>query len=163
MKYALLLTAFVFGVIGGATTTRAESETATRVATAMSGYHFQAKPDALENIAGGEDQLVHALLELRTNNSRPFVAIRAERLLLVYADREDVLQALLTDINSQEHKGLARTIATHIDRAPEKTRRSLGRAAIDRAKRDPDFSPYARSMNSSSDPELRTMARSLGE
>lgn len=142
---------------------KAESETAQKVAAAMSGYHFQAKPDVLEGIAGGQDQLVAALTELRTDNNRPFVGIRAERMLLLYADREDVQKTLLEDVNSVEYKGLARTITTHIDSAPEKARRVLGQAAVERAKRDTDFSPYAKSMQQSTDPEVQRMTKSLFE
>jgi hypothetical protein len=118
--------------------------------------------EQLEEIAGGKDALVAALLELRTDDSTPFVAVRAEKILIGYADRDDVAQALTSDINSTQYAGLARTVSIHVNDAPTSTARvALGRQLLERAGKDSSFLPYARALEDSTEPELRNAARSL--
>ena len=133
-----------------------------KVSAALSGYHFDTTPAKLEAIAGGKDQLVAALLALRTSEALPFVGIRAEKLLLEYSDRKDVQDALMEDLASEKYKGLARTVTMHLDRASTPAvRQALARAAVERAKGDTDFMPYAKAMVHSTDPEVQRMARGL--
>ena len=132
-----------------------------KVTKALSGYHFAGSAESLEKLAGSREELVTSLLSLRTNDSIPFVAIRAERLLLGYADDPRVGAALGDDLNSTERKGLARTVVLHLDSAPASARQALGRQAIERAARDAEFRPYARALQSSTDPELRELSRSI--
>ena len=144
-------------------TVRAEGDTPTdRVLKALSGFHVGATPDGLEQLAGGREALIAALLELRTNNQVPFVGIRAEKMLLSYAGRSDVDQALSADVNSTTNQGLARTVAMHLDRAPSaELRTSLSEQIVNRANREPGFAPFARALTQSSDPSVRAVARSL--
>lgn len=130
------------------------------VSKALSGYHFSGDLASLEKIAGGKENLINALLELRTTDAIPFVAIRAERLLVSYADEERVHNALSADLGS-EHKGLARTVVLHLDKAPSTARESLARKAVERASHEEDFKPFARSLASSSDAKVRELARSV--
>ncbi len=134
----------------------------TKVANALAGYHFGSSNAALEALAGGRDELIDSLLQLRTDDSRPFVGIRAERVLVTYADEPRVTQALLDDLGSDQRKGLARTVAIHLENAPNATARAqLGTQAVNRARRENAFRPYVEGMKSSSDSELKRIARSL--
>jgi len=147
----------------GAPSARAEDATE-KVSAALSGYHFDTSAAKLEEIAGGKDQLVAALLTLRTSDALPFVGIRAEKLLLEYSDRKDVQDALLADIASEKYKGLARTVTMHLDRATTPAvRQALARAAVERAKGDAEFMPYAKAMVHSTDPEVQRMARGIAQ
>ncbi|MCB0323740.1 MAG: hypothetical protein KDD69_09215 [Bdellovibrionales bacterium] len=118
------------------------------------------QPEILESLAGGQDALVRILLDYRTKETPPFVGIRAQKLLLGYANREDVADALAGDVTSEEYFGLARIVSLHLDQVPsEATRSRLGRAIIERAKKEARFERYARGLLQSQDPAVSRMAR----
>ncbi len=113
----------------------------------------------LEKLAGGQDALVQKLLQYRRQEEPPFVAIRAEKLLLSYSDRPEVKAALLDDISSTQYLGLARVVTMHIDKVKdEATRQELAKVALSRAKSDSSFAPYARTLHSSTNAEIKKMA-----
>ena len=134
----------------------ASEESITR---ALSARHFNASLADLEKLAGNRDALVGILLNLRQGSPRPFVAVRAERLLVELSDRSDVQAALLEDMNSSSAPGLARIITLRIDRAPTTSaRQAIGRAAVERSKRDATFRSYAQELKMSADPSVRRLA-----
>ncbi len=119
---------------------------------------------SLEKIAGSEDALIEFLLEYRTKEQPPFVGIRAQKLLLSYADRSDVAEALASDIDSAEYLGLARVIGANIDAVnDESARRLLASRIIARGKRDSSFTPYAKSLIGSNNAEVSSLARQAFE
>lgn len=129
-----------------------------KVATALSGYHANLNNEQLENIAGGQDNLVSSLLKLRTTDKLPFVSIRSEKLLLKYAERSDVATALKNDMQDKNLRGLAGAIALHIDRVSDAgVRRTLAQMATSRAKEDADFGSYTAGFANSEDPEVRKL------
>ena len=116
----------------------------------------------LENMAGGKRVLIEKLLNYRTLESPPFVAIRSEKLLLNYVDDTDVKAVLLKDLSSPELLGLARIITLHLDDISDSaTRQEFARQALSRAKADTEFAPYAKALRSSNDEQVRKMAESL--
>ncbi len=129
----------------------------------FSSRHMKMDIKKLEQLAGGEDPLVKRLLELRTDQTYPYVSVRAEKALLYYSEREEVKQVLLSDLQAPEKKGLARVIAIHLDRVTNQTlKEELAKLAIERASGDKDFIPYARAATSeSSDPKLRALGEKL--
>ncbi len=128
------------------------------VRTALSARHLSASPEQLERIAGGEEPLVRELLVLRATKVPPYLALRAEKMLLRYSDREEVLTALEQDLANPDRRGLAQLIAIHIDDiAPETSRRRIGEAIVERAKRDEAYSPFARMLAESKDPVVRQL------
>lgn len=128
---------------------------------ALSARHMNTSVAQLEELAGGKDQLVEKLLTWRTQESPPFVGIRAEKLLLNYADRNDVSQALQSDVDSGKFRGLARIIAVNIDHVSDsQTRERLARSVLERAKQDQEFKTYARTLQDSTDQRVRELARS---
>ncbi len=132
------------------------------VKVALSGYHDTATKEQLEALAGGADSLVPILLTLRTLETPPFVAVRAEKMLLNYANRPEVAAALGSDLQSSQYTGLARVISLHIDRIGDtRVRSELARKAVSRAKTDQAFEPYTRSFSTSSDAQVREAAKSL--
>ncbi len=136
---------------------RADSEDVTeKVANALSGYHANLSKEQLEKIAGGPDNLVSSLLQLRTTDKLPFVSIRSEKLLLKYAERSDVATALKSDMQNRNLRGLAGAIALHIDHVSnDGLRRELAQMATSRAQEDNDFRSYTAGFANSNDPEVR--------
>ena len=129
---------------------------------ALSNRDFSATTAQLEQIAGGREQLIGRLLELRHDSSLPAVGMRAGKLLLGYSADARVKQALAEDMASTQYLGLARAITLHLDSIEDQSlRRSLAQVAVDRAKQDPSFVPYLKSLDSSSDDEVRRIAKSV--
>jgi len=127
---------------------------------ALSSRHLDYSVEELEAMVGGADNLVTHLIELRHNESRPFVGVRAEKLLLGYADREEVQMALGDDLRSSKMAGLARIITVHIDRAPTAEARQLfATLALERAERDIRFRGYAQALVDSKDEVVSNLAR----
>jgi hypothetical protein len=130
------------------------------VLLALSNRDMTATAPELEQLAGGQDALVAKLLAYRTTETPPFVGIRAEKLLLLYAARSDVKAALESDIGSAKYLGLARIVAVHLDTVPDSVARQvLAKQVIARAKTDADYMRYAKTLQSSSDAEVSKMAK----
>ena len=129
------------------------------VLRALEGYHFNKSASELEQIAGGQEQLVSRLLELRGSEKPPFVGIRAVKVLMSYGEREDVRSALLEDMRSASRLGVARTLVVHIDSVSNRDfRYELARQAVERAVEEESFSRYARALEDSSDERVRRIA-----
>lgn len=127
---------------------------------ALSVRHMTATPSELEAAAGGKDALIARLLELRTQEKPPFVGVRAEKLLLGYANEQAVENALTADLQSAERKGLARLVTIHLQSVPsDAVRGRLAKQALDRVGRETDFAPYARVLLESPDSEVKKLAR----
>ena len=121
--------------------------------------HFDGNASKLEAAAGGKDALVSALLSLRHSDSAPFVAMRAERILVDYADRGDVAAALASDVQDPNMKGLARTVVLHLDKVPsDSVRQNLARLAVTRGRSERDFAVYTKTLESSKDSVVRSIA-----
>jgi hypothetical protein len=132
------------------------------ILTALSERHPSYTKAGLTSAAGGEDELIGRLLELRSYTALPQVSIRAEGLLLEFASRDDVARALEADITNPATAGLARTVAMGVDKVPSSAARArLADAVVRRGKGDSTFLPYARQLTGSSDPQVRTLAKSL--
>lgn len=130
------------------------------VVAALSGRHMNISIEQLEELAGGEDALVETLLQIRTNEQPPFAGIRAEKILLHYAHRSDVQEALEADIKSTQYKGLARTVTVHLDKVSDASaRRKLAQKAITRAENDDEFKPYAKQLLKSKDAQVQSLAK----
>jgi hypothetical protein len=129
---------------------------------ALSARHLQTNSEnitKLEKLAGGPEKFVERLLELRLTSEVPFVPIRAERILLSYADRQVVLDALLEDISHADRAGLARAIAVYIDSVPGGTpREQLARAVSERGRYNKEFLPYLQVLTESKDENVRQIA-----
>ena len=135
-----------------------------KVTDALSGYHDNSNPAQLESLAGGAGNLVPILLQLRTQEKPPFVAIRAEKILLGYANFPEVRAALEQDLQSAQYKGLARVISMHIDSVSDSdARQGLAKIAVSRAAQDGEFVPYARALLQSRHQDVRETAKSLGK
>lgn len=129
------------------------------VKSALMVRHVTVTQEQLLKLAGGEDLLVKKLLELRLDNA-PFVGVRAEKFLLSYVSRPEVRAAMEQDLQSPNTKGLARVIVVHMDHVADvEARQALAKLALDKAKQDNSFVPYARSLTKSNDPQLRQLAR----
>ena len=114
----------------------------------------------LEELAGGQDSLIETLLKHRRAERPPFVGIRAERLLLNYSDREEVISALESDINDTKYFGLARTIGTHIDTVKaNQARTRLATAVLRRAQTESRFRMFGKMLLESSDSNVKRLAR----
>lgn len=159
---AAVLNAFLFAAVG---TASAAPEDVIAVLSQRDEYRGTASLQQLEELAGGEDELVALLLEYRTKETPPFVGIRSEKTLLNYAHRDDVRDALANDITSPAHTGLARVIGMHIDSVSDTTaRRLFAERVLSRAANDPDFARYGRMLLESTDSNVRSLAkRSFGE
>ncbi|MFN8391464.1 MAG: hypothetical protein U0136_14345 [Bdellovibrionota bacterium] len=150
--------------IGLAPHSASASDAVAAVSAAIGGYHPSVTNEQLEQLAGGRESLVQALLEIRNDQTTPFVGVRAERLLLDYADRSDVQAALSADVDSPSSAGLARTVAIHLGRAPSAdSQAALARKIVDRANREAEFVPFARTLKDSPEPRVQSVARSLKE
>lgn len=132
------------------------------VVGALSARHLEVTHQQLEELAGGRDVLIQSLLEIRRTARVPAASIRAQKFLLHYADEEEVTEALLDDIDSEEFHGLARTIVLHIDKIPSSTaRRTIARRALQRARTDSGLRPYTQTLIESKDEEVRAAAREI--
>jgi len=132
-----------------------------QIERSLSARHAVATVAELERLAGGDDQLVAILLDLKDHSSLPFVSVRATRMLVTLSDRSDVQAALLDDMNANDRAGLARVITLHLDKAPTSTARmALGRAAMARSRRDTSFRVYSQELQRSSDASVRRLAGS---
>lgn len=146
-------------LIGGVMPQSAQAQAEDPVLFALSARHFEMSTAQLEQLAGGEEALVAKLLAVRTQEKPPFAGIRAEKILLEYAHREDVQAALEEDVQSTQYQGLARTIAVNIDSVTDSTaRHRLARGVSERAQRDATFKTYAKSLASSKDEAVRKLA-----
>ena len=161
----IIYSAQILALVLGMTATNSfadDSSAQEKVAKALSGFHMAATSADLEALAGGQDQLVSALLVLRLRETPPSVAVRAEKLLIGYSDRPDVAKALQEDLTAPDRAGLARTIAMHAGSAPTAdARKSLSLTVVDRAQKEETYRPYARALKESSDEEVRRVARGL--
>ncbi len=132
----------------------------------LSGKHFNESVSSLEKAAGGRDQLVARLLELRRSEGLPYVSIRAEKLLLDIANEEGgsgpVSSALEADVTDPGYSGLARVVVTHIDSVEsDSLRASLAAKAVSTHKSNSRMAPYLKSMEGSFDANVRSAARSV--
>ena len=135
-----------------------------QVTQALSGYHSSATAAQLESIAGGAGNLVPILLALRTQEKPPFVAIRAEKLLLGYSNVPEVRAALEQDLQSPQLMGLARVISMHIDTVSDAdVRQGLAKLAVARAAQDGEFLPYAKALTQSRHADIRETAKTLAK
>lgn len=127
---------------------------------ALANRHMTQTTAQLEQIAGGQDKLVARLLQLRTEEKLSYVAVRAEKILLSYSARPEVADALAEDAVNPNRTGLARMITVHIDKveAPA-ARKRLAELLVARGGTDAEFSPYARTLQESSDSEVSRLAR----
>lgn len=157
--------AFAATLITVATPAAAFAADATeQVTQALSGYHNSASAAQLESITGGAANLVPILLALRTQEKPPFVAIRAEKLLLGYSNFPEVRAALEQDLQSPQLKGLARVISMHIDTVNDAdARQGLAKLAVARAAQDNEFLPYAKALTQSSHADIRETAKTLAK
>jgi hypothetical protein len=127
---------------------------------ALSARHFNQSTADLEAKYGGEEKLVAELLQLRKQESPPFVGVRAAKILMSYSGREDVAKAMYEDIQSDDTVGLAQLYAINIDKiSNESTRRRLARALVDRSKGNARVATAVESMQSSSDAEVSRLAK----
>lgn len=131
---------------------------ADEVVDALSGYHETKTAAQLEQLAGGREALITKLLEIRHQETPPFVGVRAAKLLLGYADDPRVADALAADMGS--YLGLAKVITTNVDsvnHAPARER--LAKLALERASRESKFVPYAKSLTQSKDAAVSKLAK----
>lgn len=135
------------------------AKAADAVETTLSSYELVTTQSQLEALAGGQDALVERLLVLRRTATVPAAGVRAEKILLQYADRPEVEAALLDDISSAEFAGLARAATLNVDRAPAAARSKIARAALERAKTDKAFESFARALLESKDESVKSLAR----
>jgi hypothetical protein len=143
--------------LGNVTNAVAEME---QVRAALSHRHDIPGVERLEQIAGGSDELIDALMTLRHSSTPPFVAIRAEAVLLQYAEREDVRAALEQDLMSDEYLGLANLVARNLDQVTdEEARSALARMVFERADVDASFARHARNISLSRHANLKRLAR----
>ena len=157
IRFVAFLASAVFAFSSISRVAKAETDP---VLFALSVRHMTATPSELETAAGGKDALISRLLELRSQEKPPFVGVRAEKLLLGYADEQAVENALTADLQSAERKGLARLVTIHLQSVPsEAVRGRLAKQALDRAGRETDFAPYARVLLESPDSEVKKLAR----
>ena len=149
---------FVFFLIAISCAVTASAEAPDPIRTALSARHLPYPRSELERIAGGKDAFIIRLLQLRLETRPPYMPLRAEKMLLAYGDRDDVLSALEEDLRDSERRGLAQLIALHIDQLPLETSRiRIGREIIERSRRDESYLPFAKMLSESKDPVLRHM------
>ena len=132
----------------------------------LSGRHFNESVASLEAVAGGRDQLVTRLLELRHSDGVPWVSIRAEKLLLQIANDEGgngpVSSALEADAADKNNAGLARVIVTNIDSIEsDSLKSSLATKAVSSHAGDARMTPYLKLLQSSSSGNVRAAARTV--
>ena len=132
----------------------------------LSGRHFNASVDSMIQVAGGEDQLVAKLLELRRSQGLPYVSIRAEKLLLELANREDgagpISSALEKDVTDAGYEGLARVVVTHIDTIQsDSLRSSLATKAVASYRSNDSMHPYLKNLSTSAHDNVRSAAKSI--
>lgn len=158
-KMALKLSFLAFVLSACSLNAQANQDSVTtKVADALSGHHADYTTEKLLSIAGNESSLVNALIELRTSETIPFVAIRSEKLLLKFANRPEVAETLRSDMQNPNYRGLAGTIAMHIDQIEDQVvRRSLAQLAVSRTTKESEFKNYVSSFNNSNDPEVRKL------
>ncbi len=124
----------------------------------LGGYHFSGSVDELSAKAGSKEALITELLSLRRDTKTPFVAVRAEKVLLELAGDTRVRTALEEDATSKEFLGLARTVAVHIDKVEDTgVRRALAGSLLKRSDGDKSISKI---LQESKDPEISAAARS---
>jgi hypothetical protein len=122
----------------------------------LSDRHHVPSVEFLEERYPSVDALVSDLLELRLTENPPFVALRAEELLLEYTDREDVLQHLEEDLQHPDRKGLARVIIRGLYRIHDKNARTrFSDTSAKLVRTDPFFSPLRVYMENSPDPVVK--------
>ena len=164
--FALVCIAFSASQVFAEQTTEVTQEKLVSVAPsdavlqALSQRHFSGSIDEITKLAGGTDALVGKLLSIRKISNVPFAPVRAEKLLLNFADRLEVRKALEADLQSDQFVGLAQVVTLHVDKIENAEFRShVARLALSRASRDADFQPYARALIDSVDPQVRKLAR----
>ena len=132
----------------------------------LSGRHFNESVASLEAVAGGREQLVTKLLELRLSEGVPWVSIRAEKLLVQIANDEGgtgpASSALEADAADKSKAGLARVIVTNIDSIEsDSLKTSLATKAVSSHAGDARMTPYLKLLQSSSSGNVRAAARTV--
>jgi hypothetical protein len=132
--------------------------------------HFLAARDSavsisdLEKSAGGEEQLVKRLVELRSNTATPFVGVRATKLLFYYSGRSDVSGVLLSDARSSSHQGVIHLLAQHIDRIQDvDARRSIAQELVRRAATEESLRPHVKLLRASGDKKVLELSAGLAD
>lgn len=116
----------------------------------------------LEQAAGGSDALVSELLRLREDTTRPFVGVRAERLLLRFTASPKVAEAIAQDLAQSTHGPRIRAVAAHLDEVPEDALQvELAKTLLDRASRETRMRPNARLLRFSKSERVRIEAKRL--
>lgn len=141
------------------------SSAADPLVTVLTSRHIEnVTPKSLEKIAGGEDPLVSRLLELRHDDSVPGLSVRATKFLVAYSDRADVQAALESDIGDLRKHSTANVLALGLDDVRDSGARvRFAKSLLVRADRDKNFRTYARQLGKSSDPAVKSLARSLAD
>lgn len=132
----------------------------------LSARHFNDSVASLEQAAGGHDQLVSRLLELRHSESQPQVAVRAEKLLLEMANEEGgsgpISSALAADVSNPNYAGLARMIVVHLDSLDsEEQKADLAAKAVSAHRSNDKMRPYLKLLSNSPTARVRAAAKTV--
>lgn len=123
----------------------------------LSDRHQVPAAQDLEKHYTSIEDLISDLLELRLVDNPPFVALRAEELLIEYSDREDVVDVLEEDLEHPERKGLARIIIRRLDRVrDEDAKIRLSKKSAQLIRSNTFFTPLKEYMTKSSDPVVKS-------
>ena len=128
---------------------------------ALSDRHKIPSFAELEQIAGGHDQLIDRLLELRGDQVTPQVGIRSARILLEhFQGEENIAAAFEEDLSRDDRKGIAQVIALNLDRVPSSEARvRLAQGILEKAKSDSNYAVFAKSLIASHDTSVRELAK----
>ena len=144
----------------GSTTGSATGVTG-QISASLSERHHTPTVSALSSLAGGRQQLIDSLLELRLSEA-PMVGIRAAELLMELSDDQSVADALREDMQSEQRLGLARLYTLRVAKISDPaTRRMVTREAFERADREPAFASTARQLTDSPDQVVAETARQM--
>lgn len=122
----------------------------------LSNRHEVPPISVIEESYGDKEQLISDLMQLRLTDSPPFVALRAEELLIEFSDRDDVINVLEEDLVNPERKGLARVIIRSLHKIKdENAKLRLSKSSAKLIKEEPYFSSLKEYMLESPDPLVK--------
>ncbi|HMO18472.1 MAG TPA: hypothetical protein PKA63_06510 [Oligoflexia bacterium] len=122
----------------------------------LSDRHHVPKASELEKQFSSRDEFIDELLKLRLTEKPPFVALRAEQMLLEYSDNSKVISSLEEDLVTDGRLGLARVIIRGLSLIKdESAKERMSRTSADLVRKDTRLKYLEDDIKKETDPVIR--------
>jgi len=122
----------------------------------LSDRHKVPEASVLEKQYPSQEEFIDKLLELRLTDKPPFVALRAENMLLEYSDNPKVISHLEEDLVTEGRMGLARVIIRGLPRIKDEAAKArMSKMAADLVENNSSLKYLREDMKKVEDPVVK--------